>query len=565
MKKIRAAVYTRVSTNKDEQLSSMKTQRQYYTDYCVSNGYDLVEIYSDEGISATSNNRKEFLRMLVDGGLDYHYGKENKKIVHFEPSSRDPKFDLIICKDVSRLARNLQTESVANFLDEKGVSIQFENSSLKTGEGNWKFELSLYLTFAENESRDRSNKLKWSLKNKANQKEFSFSVLPYGFNHDKEKKTYPVNPEEAEVIRMIFNMYVHEGKGTRAIADYLNANKIPNKKGSGKWVDTTIGRMIASERYIGDVVTQKYTNHDVTGSGKRIVRDKKDWTIIPNVLEPIVDRELWEQAQKIREERTIRMSDNSKKGKRLSDDKYRGKIYCSKCGSHFTRLATNKIRGEEKVTEYFYQCYKRRKHKECDMRGVSQGVLDREIVAIASSKLSETLTYDLNTEKRALVVSLERIQSKIDGIEEERKLILDKINVIDTKIDKLFSSFLDDDADEFLMQAVKGQAKKLQEDKKGLESQLEDLSVVKLEKSIQNVKDTHTKISNLSQKDSFTYEEILQMVDRISVSEGRRVTINLSVPTLMTNMTFEEETGEYSEEYFSDTGMDMPKRFEFIY
>jgi site-specific DNA recombinase len=564
-KKIRAAVYTRVSTDKDEQKSSLEAQHQYYTDYCVKKGYELVELYSDEGISATSNNRKEFLKMIVDGGVDYHYGKENKKIVHFEPSSREPKFDLIICKDVSRFARNISSETIVKYLDEKGVSIHFENSSLKTGEGNWKFELSLYLTFAENESRDRSKKMKWSLKNKADQDKFTFSVLPYGFDLDEKENKYVVNEEEAEVVRQIFDMYVNKSMGVRAIALYLNNNGIPNKKGKGKWVDTTLSRMISSERYIGNVVVQKYTKHDVTGSGKRIIKDEGLWHRIENALDPIIDKELWENAQKVKADRTQRLSDNSIKGKRLSNDDYKGKIRCGKCQSHFTRLATNKIRAGEKTREYFYQCYRRRKHKECDMRGLSKAVLDREIMAIASKKLPEALSYDLDTEKRGLDVSIARIQYKIDSIESERQIIKDQIASIKSKIDLLFNQFLEGDVNKSLVKATRNKIQSLEENKQLLEDKLEHLNVANLEKSIQNVEKTYAKIEKLVKKGSFEYEEIVEIIDRVIVNEEKEFTVLLSVPTLISNLTFDEGNGEYIEEHFSDTGMDMGKIFKSKY
>lgn len=565
MVKIRAAVYTRVSTDKDEQKSSLEAQRQYYTNYCEAKGYELVQMYSDEGLSATSNNRKKFLEMIHDGGIDHFHGKNSRKIIHFEPSDREPLYDIIICKDVSRFARNVSSESIATYLDEKGVSIHFENSSLKTGQGNWKFELSLYLSFAENESRDRSKKMKWSLRNKAEQEKFTFSVMPYGFEYDEESNKYVVNDKEAEIIRQIYDMYVNQNMGVRAIALYLNKNGIPNKKGRGKWVDTTLSRMISSERYIGNVVVQRFTKHDVTGSGKRIIKDKDDWKRIPNALEPIVDKEIWDQAQQIKESRTQRLSDNSIKGKRLSDDDYKGKIRCGKCKSHFTRLSTTKVRAGEKTREYTYQCYRRRKHKECDMRGISKHVIDREVLQIASKRLPEELTYDLETEKRGRDVSIERLQNKINSIESERKIINEQIVSIQSKIELLFNQFLDGDVNESLVKATKSKIQNLEEDKQSLEQELEELSVSNLERSIQNVMKTYEKIEMLAKKGSFTYDEIIEVINRIVVREGREFTVALSVPTLITNLTYDEETGEYMENHFSDTGMGMLKTFHCIY
>src|SRR4051812_13455769 len=98
------AVYTRISTKHEEQLTSMENQKKVYSEYCVKNGYNLVKLYSDEGLSATSPKRREYLEMIRDAGLDYFTDKDSNEILYFKESNREPKFEMIITKDVSRFA-----------------------------------------------------------------------------------------------------------------------------------------------------------------------------------------------------------------------------------------------------------------------------------------------------------------------------------------------------------------------------------------------------------------------------------------------------------------------------
>ena len=87
MEKKRAAAYCRVSTEKEDQVNSLLAQQEYFQTHMNENGYEMVEIYADEGITGTKKrNRKEFQRMLKD--------------------AQRGRFDVLFVKDVSRFARN---------------------------------------------------------------------------------------------------------------------------------------------------------------------------------------------------------------------------------------------------------------------------------------------------------------------------------------------------------------------------------------------------------------------------------------------------------------------------
>src|SRR5690606_20404989 len=117
----KVAIYTRVSTEQESQLNSLKNQKSYYNDYCKEKGFDFDftnHLYADEGLTGTNIKRDAFQRMLYDAGLDKVTDEISTRYVL---SDRKPKFSYIITKDVSRFSRNTDVISVVRLLRKKNV------------------------------------------------------------------------------------------------------------------------------------------------------------------------------------------------------------------------------------------------------------------------------------------------------------------------------------------------------------------------------------------------------------------------------------------------------------
>ena len=145
-KLLRVAAYARVSTGKDAMLHSLAAQVSYYSDLIQRNPeYEYAGVYADEGLSGTRESRPEFQRMLKD--------------------CRDGKIDRILCKSISRFARNTVTLlSVVRELKALGVSIYFEEQNIDTMSGDGEFMLSILASFAQEESRSVSENCKWRVR-----------------------------------------------------------------------------------------------------------------------------------------------------------------------------------------------------------------------------------------------------------------------------------------------------------------------------------------------------------------------------------------------------------------
>jgi len=312
--KLRVAAYARVSTDSDEQLVSLKAQREHYETYIKSNSeWEFAGLYYDEGISGTKKEKRpELLRMIRDC--------ENGKI------------DFIVTKSISRFARNTMDclELVRNLMD-IGVYIYFEKENLNTGDMESELMLSILSGFAEEESASISQNTTWSITKKFQNGSYIIGSPPYGYANVNGEMV--IIPEEAEVVKRIFTECL-SGKGGSVIAKGLNRDKIPARRGN-HWSSGTIIEMLRNEKYKGNVLFQKtYTDSNFN---RHMNNGEKDQFYCKNHHEPIISREVFSKAQKLIAERA--KSRNKSIAKNSYQNRYvlSGSIICGECGSKFRR------------------------------------------------------------------------------------------------------------------------------------------------------------------------------------------------------------------------------------
>ena len=233
----RVGIYARVSTDNPEQTSSFELQQKYYTEMVSKRPkWHLVKIYSDEGISGTTTApRKGLNEMLED--------------------SYSGKLDLIIVKNISRLARN-----VVDFLETikklrgKKVGVYFESEGLFSLDTNNMITLSTLASIAEQESRARSRSMETSLRMRL---DHGLPLTPelLGFIKDEDGKL-TANPQTRNIPKLMFFMYLY-GYSTQQIADCLIKLCKRSYLGNIKWTANGVARTLRNERYCGDVMTRK--------------------------------------------------------------------------------------------------------------------------------------------------------------------------------------------------------------------------------------------------------------------------------------------------------------------
>lgn len=307
------AAYCRVSTDKEDQLNSLETQKEFFLEYTKRTGDNLIKLYADEGISGTKiKNRKEFQRMLADAekGL----------------------FDMVVVKDISRFARNTVDllQSVRK-LKALGIETQFLTANM-TSMGNSEFVLTIFGALAQEESANTSKRIKFG--KKMNAEKGRVPNIVYGY--DKTIGDYfnlSINEEEAKVIRQMYKWYTEEGFGGAKIANMLNERGIKTKRGNN-WSQNSICRILTNEIYIGKIINGKEEIADFL-TGQRKEKDESEWLVTIRPELRIIDDEIFDKAQEILKGRhdSFKMTHERQSNKHL----FSTVIKCKDCGWSFRR------------------------------------------------------------------------------------------------------------------------------------------------------------------------------------------------------------------------------------
>lgn len=423
---MKAVVYTRVSTDKIAQDSSLALQEEVYREYCDTEGYEFGGLYKDRATATSVRQRPDFIRMLADAGLDYVRNDEGYD--NFKKSKRLPKFSLIIVKDVPRWSRNQHLGlMIIEYLRDKGVYVLFENAGLNTQDDDYHLRLSILFTVAQNESHAMSRRIKFSKRHNALGGRYNPARLPYGYM--KTPAGIVINEDEAEVVKRIYQLYQNDGAST--ISRLLNEDGLKSQNGHN-WSPDKVLRIIRNRIYTGTAYVGRSKKEKVTDT-YRIDLPQDDWIEIPNAVSPIVTFKEWEEAN---QKRTKRINSSSKRGRKpaINDDFY-GKIQCQ-CGTRFVRhQGRNNKNSDLKLT---YMCQKRRKKGtgECSTRSVSFNILDDMFTKIEISTLFndmgnsgyfKTLTKRLAKEAGHLNELIEELNIQIDTLKARNEKIADTI------------------------------------------------------------------------------------------------------------------------------------------
>lgn len=320
MQKKRAVAYCRVSTDKEDQLNSLAAQQEYFKAHMEEYGYELIQIYADEGITGTKKrSRKAFMQMLED--------------------ARDGRFDVLFVKDISRFARNtLDSLESVRMLKSLNIDIVFVNNQgiLETGS---ELMFTIMSAMAQEESVNMSKRVKFG--KQQNMKKGKVPNIVYGYDKVAgELFSLHINEEEARNVRRMFKQYVYEGMGSLAIAKELNQEGYRTKRGCA-WSQNAVARILKNRIYIGEVVNGREATKEIY-SNQRIQKSEDEWIVVRNEDLRIIPDELYEEAQKILGNRNDAFHMN---GERQSNRYiFSTLIKCKHCGWSFRRVKVERTK-----------------------------------------------------------------------------------------------------------------------------------------------------------------------------------------------------------------------------
>ena len=397
-----AGIYIRVSTEDQVREGfSLAEQKEKLLQLCKFKEYEVFNVYEDAGVSAKDiEHRPSFQEMLAD--------------------MKKGKINYIVAYKLDRITRSVRDlEELISQLEMYNCYLICDKDDVNTSTANGRFFVRMLTVLSQLELEIVSERTKFGL-NGAIKSGHLPGIVPLGYKKDSNKKTV-IDETTKDIVIRIFNMYL-EGKSYQQISNTLNDEKVLYHK---HWRDTTIMKIIDNKVYMGDYEKGKSNN--------------KDTTVFMNVVEPIISRAMWEEAQHQKEK-------NQRSYARDRVYIFFQKLKCPKCN----RIMKCKGYGGTKKKYMYYNCehckiyYREDKIEECLQRFILELVeydmsVKKYFLPILADK-KETKTEKLEQEIDTLQKQKERIKKaylsgivEMEDFSEDYKIIEEKINILETK------------------------------------------------------------------------------------------------------------------------------------
>lgn len=429
------ALYERLS--RDDELqgesNSIKNQKEFLENYAEKNGFVNIEHFTDDGVSGTTFERKEFKAMIAE----------------IEAGN----VSTVIVKDMSRFGRDylkvgFYTEVMFR---EKGIRFIAVNNSIDSiNQSDSDFTPFLNI-MNEWYARDTSRKIQAIFKARMQEGKRVSPSIPYGYLRNPDNKQELIIDEEpAAVVRRIFQMVI-EGKGVSQIANILYEEKIlipsayaekncpennHHRKGNYdpyRWSPTAVAHILEKREYLGHTILGKTISVSYK-SKKRRKATPDELMVFENTHPAIIDEETWNNAQRLR--KIVRKPSKVGPPHRLT-----GILYCSTCGAKLS----NRRRSPEKMQYDSQNCYVcsnyRKLTRDCTMHYIKISAVEN-LILTAIRKVSYFVRMD---ENKFIDRVREVSNTQREEIIKEYKKTISKskkrINELNNLVKKLYESF----------------------------------------------------------------------------------------------------------------------------
>lgn len=384
MKKKLVGGYIRVSTERQVEGYSIEGQITQIEQYCQFNGYELVDIYADRGISGKSMNRPELQRMLND--------------------AKNGKLDCVMVYKTNRLARNTSDLlTIVEELHRQNVEFFSLSERMEVKNSTGKLMLQILASFSEFERNTILENIYTGQHQRALEGYYQGN-LPLGYNNIPDnKKELMINQHEANIVKYIFESYA-KGHGYRKIANALNHKGYVTKKGNPFSI-SAVTYILSNPFYIGKIQFAKYK--DWNDKRRKGLNDNP--VIAEGKHTPIISQALWDKVQFKRQESRKKPQVHGKGTNLLT-----GIVKCPKCGAAMAASnTTNTLKDGTKKRIRYYSCsnFRNKGSKVCSANSVRADVLEKYVMdqileIIKSKKLLKQLVEKVNERSQIDVSSL---------------------------------------------------------------------------------------------------------------------------------------------------------------
>lgn len=356
------ALYCRLSRDDEQEgtSGSIKNQQSILEKYAKDNGFKNTRVFIDDGWSGTTFARPAFTEImkLAEKGM----------------------IGTLIVKDHSRLGRNrlVVGQLLEEDFDSLGVRYIAIMDNIDTAKGISDL-VPMQDLFNEWHAKNTSQKVRNVFKNKGMSGVPLTTNPPFGYMKNPDvKKEWIIDEEAAKTVRQIFALCV-EGLGPTQIAKRLKATKVLtpteywNSIGRNcskpptvpyNWCSATVADILAKQEYCGDTVNFRSTTKSFKNKTK-IERPQEEWKIFPNTHPAIIDREVFELVQELRQHRR-------RPTKSGIVSWFSGLLYCADCGEKLYYSVTNNYKREQ---AYFFCSSFRKNSDECSAHYIREKVV----------------------------------------------------------------------------------------------------------------------------------------------------------------------------------------------
>lgn len=326
---MRAVIYARYSCDNQRE-ESIEGQLRECREFAARKGYTLVGSYIDRAVSAKTDNRPEFQRMVKEssGGL----------------------FDMVIVWKLDRFARNrYDSAHYKAALRKNGVKVVSATEVISEGAEGIILE-SVLEGYAEYYSAELSEKVIRGMTENALKCQYNGGFVPVGYKID-EHKHYQIDELTAPFVKEAFLMYA-SGKKVKEIVEYFGNNGVLSSQ-KKPLTKTSVNTILQNRKYIGE-----YQYRDV---------------VVPDGMPSIVSKELFALVQQRIAQNKYAPSASRSEVKYLLT----GKLICGNCGAVYAGESGTGRTGEK---YHYYKCAKAKKFDGCDKKAIKKDPAEKVVI-----------------------------------------------------------------------------------------------------------------------------------------------------------------------------------------
>ena len=390
----RVAIYIRVSTTHQIDNDSIPMQRNDLVSYArLMLNTDDYAIFEDAGYSGKNTDRPNFQKMMSQ--------------------IRSGAFTHLLVWKIDRISRNLlDFSSMYKELKELGVVFVSKNEQFDTSTAMGEAMLKIILVFAELERNMTSERVSATMISRASNGQWNGGRVPFGYDYDYESKTFSINKQESEVVKLIHDKY-EEMQSLVQEARYLNEHNFTTREGN-EWSPVTLLIILRNIFYCGD-----YQYNTLKEGNRQKIKDRSEWIIVENHHDAIINRE--------QKERIISKLESRKRlDKRIRETKnihvFSSLLICSSCGKAMWATPTNR-KNDWACSKYVCKSYARRMSQKC--KSVSDPIIGEFVFNLVLNIMNAQKTINgirsyKELEKQLLTgIAFSNVESiERDGLEE---------------------------------------------------------------------------------------------------------------------------------------------------